>query len=95
MSQYTASTPGDDQVRPEIKGFFEKFYEISDTPSDHELYAKQFTKNGRLIMGPNESNGRDGKPTLVEARVRFCVPDITQLGGFIREIALLTSCRDC
>lgn len=71
MSQYAASTPGDGQVRPEIKSFFEKFYEISDTPSDHELYAKQFTKNGKLIMGPNESNGRDGKSTMQEARQGF------------------------
>ena len=61
MSQYTASTPGDGQVKPEIKSFFEKFYEISDTPSDHENYAEQFTKDGKLIMGPNESNGRDGE----------------------------------
>ena len=61
MSQYTASTPGDGQVRPDIKSFFEKFYEVSDTPSAHEEYAEQFTKNAKLIMGPNESNGRDGK----------------------------------
>ena len=60
MSQYTASTPGDDQVKPEIKSFFEKFYEISDTPDAHQKYSQQFTKNGKLIMGPNESNGRDG-----------------------------------
>lgn len=60
MTQYTASTPGDDQVRPEIRSFFERFFEISDTPSDHENYSQQFTQNGKLIMGPNESKGRDG-----------------------------------
>ena len=73
MSQYTASTPEDGQVRPEIRSFFEKFYEVSDTPSDHELYAKQFTKNGKLIMGPNESNGRDGKfSAAILLRSNYC-----------------------
>ncbi len=61
MSQYTASTPGDGQVRSEIKSYFEKFYEVSDNPSAHEVYAEQFTKDAKLIMGPNESNGRDGE----------------------------------
>ena len=83
MSQYTASTPGDGQVRPEIKSFFEKFYEISDDPSDHEIYAKQFTKNGKLIMGPNEVNGRDGKSIMAEAEAGFCGPDTAQFDGFL------------
>ena len=61
MGQYTASVPSDGQVRPEIKEFFEKFYEASDDPTEHEKYSEQFTKKGKLIMGPNESNGRDGK----------------------------------
>ena len=61
MSQYPASTPEDGAVRPEIKAYFEKFYEVSDTPSDHQVYAEQFTRNAKLIMGPNEANGRDGK----------------------------------
>ena len=61
MSQYTASTPSDGQVKPEIRAFFEKFYEISDSPEAHEKYSEQFTKYGKLIMGPTESNGRSGK----------------------------------
>ena len=61
MSQYTAAIPDDGQVRTEIREFFKKFYEVSDSPSDHERYAEQFTKGGKLIMGPNEVNGRDGK----------------------------------
>ena len=60
MSQYVASIPDDGQVKPEIRSFFEKFFEISDTPDAHEKYSEQFTKNGELIMGPNETNGRDG-----------------------------------
>lgn len=61
MSQYTASVPSDGQVKPEIKEFFERFYQISDNPEAHEEYSNQFTNNGKLIMGPNESNGRSGE----------------------------------
>lgn len=61
MSQYTAAVPDDGQVRPEIRKFFERFYEISDNPNDHEIYATYFTKDGRLIMGPTEIRGRDGR----------------------------------
>ena len=61
MSRYTASVPPDGQVKPEIRDFFEKFYEISDDSEAHEKYAEQFTKNGKLIMGPNETNGRSGE----------------------------------
>lgn len=72
MSQYTASTPGDGQVRPEIKSFFEKFFEISDTPSVHEQYSEQFTKDGKLVMGPNEANGRDGKCSFLRPASSRC-----------------------
>lgn len=72
MSQYSASTPSDGQVRPEIKEFFETFFKISDTPDAHELYSEQFTKNGKLIMGPNEGNGRAGKlHELIMLFIRF------------------------
>ena len=60
MSQYTASIPSDGQVKPEIQNFFERFYEVSDTPDAHQKYSELFTKNARLIMGPAESNGRSG-----------------------------------
>lgn len=59
-NRYTAAIPEDGQVRPEIRDFFAKFYGISDYPYDHEMYAAQFTKEGKLIMGPNEANGREG-----------------------------------
>jgi len=64
MSQYSASVPGDGQVRPEIKEYFEKFYKLSDTSGAHEDYANCFTKNGKLIMGPNETSGHDGTERL-------------------------------
>lgn len=64
MSQYTASIPSDGQVRPEIQSFFSTFFKISDTPGDHAAYANSFTKNGTLIMGPNETSGHDGESTL-------------------------------
>lgn len=60
MSQYSAAVPNDGQVRPEIKSFFERFYEISDSPEGHEQYADMFTNSGQLIMGPNAVSGRDG-----------------------------------
>lgn len=61
MSQYKASVPADGQVKPEIQSYFEEFYRISDTADGHERYADMFTKDAKLIMGPNEANGRDGK----------------------------------
>lgn len=60
MSQYSASVPSDNQVKPAIASFFEKFYQISDQPTSHEEYADQFTNNAKLIMGSNEVNGREG-----------------------------------
>ena len=60
MEQYQASIPSDDQVNPEIQKYFETFYQVSDTPDAHGKYSEQFTKNAKLIMGPNESNGRPG-----------------------------------
>ena len=59
MSQYTASVPSDGTVKPEITKFFEKFYEISDTPDGHEKYADMFTQDGTLIMASNKVQGRD------------------------------------
>lgn len=60
MSQYSASVPSDGQVKPTIRSFFERFYEISDNPSGHEHYADMFTSDGKLIMGSNEVSGREG-----------------------------------
>ncbi|KAK5125481.1 hypothetical protein LTR85_000591 [Meristemomyces frigidus] len=59
MSQYRASVPGDDLVKPEIRSYFEQFYETSDTPDAHDKYAASFTKKAKLVMASNEANGRD------------------------------------
>lgn len=61
MSQYTASVPDDGQVKPEIRSYFERFYEVSDTPDAHEKYAEQYTKDATLIMGPSEVKGRESR----------------------------------
>lgn len=63
MSQYSASVPSDGAVKPEIKSFFEKFYQISDTPEGHENYADMFTENGTLIMASNKVQGRESELT--------------------------------
>lgn len=72
MSQYSAAVPGDGQVRPEIKAFFERFYEVSDTPDGHDDYADMFTKNGKLVMGPNGVEGRDGESELLNIIFGSC-----------------------
>ncbi|KAF2764717.1 hypothetical protein EJ03DRAFT_331615 [Teratosphaeria nubilosa] len=59
MSQYVAEVPFDGSVKPEIRSYYERFYQISDTPDAHQQYAEQFTKNAKLIMVSNEANGRD------------------------------------
>ena len=60
MPQYTASVPADGLVKPEIVRFYERFYEVSDTPSGHEDYANMFTKSGKIIIGANAATGKDG-----------------------------------
>jgi len=60
MSQYTASLPPDNSLKPSIATFFEQFYKTSDSPAAHEQYADAFTKDAKLIMGSNETNGREG-----------------------------------
>ncbi|CZT16843.1 uncharacterized protein RCC_02678 [Ramularia collo-cygni] len=59
MSQYSASVPSDNQVKPAIASFFEQFYQTSDSPTGHEQYADAFTKDAKLIMGLNEVSGRE------------------------------------
>lgn len=65
MGQYQASVPGDNSVKPEIQSYFERFYEISDTPDAHQKYSEQFTKDAKLIMASNQANGRDGMLTAL------------------------------
>lgn len=109
MSQYIASVPSDGQVKPEILKYFERFYEISDMPDAHQLYSEQYTKNAKLIMGPNEMNGRDGKPPSPLAFVTWwnswrqsrqvpspvCLPECSLLMPWRRRLDTDKEYRDC
>lgn len=60
-SQYIASVPSDGSIPSEIVEYFSKFYEISDSPANHEKYADMFTADGTIIMASNRVQGREGK----------------------------------
>lgn len=57
---YTSEYPAGAQFDPAYKAFFERFYQISDTPEAHEEYSKQFTAGAKLIMASKVVNGTDG-----------------------------------
>ncbi|KAH8886556.1 hypothetical protein GQ53DRAFT_727546 [Thozetella sp. PMI_491] len=40
-----------------IYSFIEKFYSISDTPGEHDVYASQFTPDATLVMGSKRVKG--------------------------------------
>lgn len=63
-SQYIASVPSDGSIPSEIVEYFSKFYEISDSPANHEKYADMFTADGTIIMASNRVQGREGKVFL-------------------------------
>lgn len=60
MSSYTSEYPAGVQIDSDIKAFFERFYEISDTPDAHEEYAKQFTADAKVTMASKKVNGSEG-----------------------------------
>lgn len=68
MSSYKSDYPSVD-FDPAYKAFFEQFYQISDTPDAHEIYAEQFSKSARLVMASRTVNGRAGTYVL---RVSSC-----------------------
>lgn len=84
MSQYAASVPSDGQVRDEIQTFFAKFYEVSDSSTAHEEYATFFTKDGVLIMGPNETSGRDGLFFALPTKTIFSQHGLTREPAIIQ-----------
>nr|POE88417.1 hypothetical protein CFP56_11645 [Quercus suber] len=59
-AQYIAAVPPGSLVRPEIQEYFEKFYQISDTPEAHQQYSEKFTRDAKLIMASNIATGREG-----------------------------------
>jgi len=77
MNQYCASVAEDGSVKPEIRSFYERFYQISDTPEAHEEYSQQFTKDGKLIMASTEANGREGA-------LEFWISDLLLFGCSIQ-----------
>lgn len=44
----------------ELVSFMEEFYATSDDPAAHEKYARSFTPDATLIMGPKVGKGYDG-----------------------------------
>ena len=60
MTSYTAAGPADGTVKPEILKFYERFYEVSDSPSGHQDYADMFTKDGKIIIGTASATGTEG-----------------------------------
>lgn len=56
---YKASYPTHISVDPGIVVFFEKFYEVSDTPPAHEEYADSFAPDASFQIGIKEVKGRD------------------------------------
>ncbi|KAL1305560.1 hypothetical protein AAFC00_007166 [Neodothiora populina] len=59
MSSYTSEYPAGVQIDPEYKAFFERFYQISDTPDAHDEYVKQFTADAKLTMASKKASGSD------------------------------------
>ncbi|KAJ9602100.1 hypothetical protein H2200_013460 [Cladophialophora chaetospira] len=59
-STYTGAVPSSSTLDPRIVPFFEKFYEVSDTPSAHDAYVDSFLPNADFVMGSKSTSGRDG-----------------------------------
>jgi hypothetical protein len=56
---YKFSCPPNLDVDPGIVAFFEKFYEVSDTPPAHEEYADSFTQDATFQIGIKQVKGKD------------------------------------
>ena len=71
MSSYKGATPSL-TIDPRIPGFFEKFYAISDNPSEesHTVYANSLTKNGTMVMGSKKVEGHDAILELRKGMLR-------------------------
>jgi hypothetical protein len=77
-SSYRSEYPSGIAVDAGIQEFFEKFYDISDTPNIHEKYVNSFTKDATFILATKVSKGHDGKRTqftwcqIVQCQYRSC-----------------------
>ncbi len=61
MSTYKGALPQQVEYDRKLPEFFERFYAVSDDPSDdaHEQYARSLTDDATLIMGIKEAQGYD------------------------------------
>ncbi|KAL9076665.1 MAG: hypothetical protein Q9157_003582 [Trypethelium eluteriae] len=57
MSSYVADVPTGIPFDPQIRRFFEEFYAVSDSPTEHERYANHFTPDATVIMASNKFQG--------------------------------------
>jgi hypothetical protein len=57
LQDYPVPTSG--QVDSGIVDYFSTFYQTSDSPTEHEKYAKSFTKNATLHMASKTVEGYD------------------------------------
>lgn len=67
MPSYASEYPSGGSFDEAYKQFFERFYEISDTPEAHEEYSRQFTSGATVIMASKKVEGTDGVYILVLA----------------------------
>jgi len=61
---YTFSTPPNTDLDPGMVKFFEKFYEVSDTPSAHEAYADSFADDATFMIGVKQVKGKEDIYTM-------------------------------
>jgi hypothetical protein len=66
---YIAQYPNDLSDPIGARGFFEKFYRLSDTPDAHEEYTQTFSPEATFILASKECRGRDGR--LLTATVKI------------------------
>ena len=57
---YTGQTPPSTKLDPRVVPFFEKFFEVSDTPSAHDSYVHSFFPDADFVMGTKATKGFDG-----------------------------------
>lgn len=61
MSAYASEYPSSVDFDPAYKKFFKDFYALSDTPTAHDDYVKNFTNDATLIMASKKVVGQDGE----------------------------------
>lgn len=59
-AQYLSTFPSVFEVPASLKKFFERFYQVSDTPDTHEQCADAFTGDAVLVMASARVEGREG-----------------------------------